>query len=98
MDVIDCNYLVTDVEVVRFGVLALTFEDGLQGEIDLSDDLWGQAFERVRTAEGFDEVYVSETGGTVTWPGEVDLDPNCLYYRVKTGEWPPELAERPTVE
>jgi hypothetical protein len=26
--------------------------------------------------------------GTIAWPGEVDLAPDTLYERVKTGEWP----------
>jgi hypothetical protein len=95
MEMIDCDYGIVDVEVVRFGVLALTFEDGLEGEVDLDGHLWGPVFERVRTPEGFNEVYLGETGA-VTWPGEVDLAPDTLYIRVKTGEWPPGLAMEPS--
>jgi hypothetical protein len=96
MEMIDCEYAITDVEVIRFGVLALTFEDGLEGEVDLSGHIWGPVFERVRTPEGFNEVYVNRELGTVTWPGEVDLAPDTLYIRVKTGEWPPGMATEPT--
>jgi hypothetical protein len=82
---------VTGVRVVRYGVLLLTFEDGLEGEVDLTERLFGPVFERVRTPEGFAEVYVDEETGTITWPGEVDLAPDTLYLRVKSGEWPPGL-------
>jgi hypothetical protein len=92
---IDCNYDIVDVKVIRFGVLALTFEDGLEGEVDLNGHLWGPVFERVRTPEGFNEVYVDDEIGTVTWPGEVDLAPDTLYIKVKTGEWPPGIAMEP---
>jgi hypothetical protein len=88
---------ITSVSVVRYGVLALTFADGLEGEVDLTGHLWGPVFERVRTPEGFAEVFVDEEGGTIAWPGEVDLAPDTLYIRVKTGEWPPDLAEDPAL-
>jgi hypothetical protein len=82
--------VVTRVRVVRHGVVVLTFADGLEGEVDLLDHLWGPVFERARTPEGFAEVYVDDKAGTITWPGEVDFAPDTLYQRVRTGEWPPE--------
>jgi hypothetical protein len=82
---------ITAVSVVRHGVLHLTFEDGLEGEVDLTDHLWGPVFERVRTIDGFREVKVDRESGTVVWPGEVDLAPDTLYIRVRTGEWPAGL-------
>jgi hypothetical protein len=79
---------ITEVEVVEFGVLRLTFSDGLTGEVDLRGRLWGPVFHRVRTEDGFREAHVDPESGTVAWPNEVDLAPNTLYIRVKTGEWP----------
>jgi hypothetical protein len=84
----ECSPDITAVRVVCHEVVALTFADGLEGEVDLRGHLWGPVFERVRTPEGFAEVYVDEETGTITWPGEVDLAPDTLYIRVKTGEWP----------
>jgi hypothetical protein len=84
----ECSPDITAVRVVRHEVVALTFADGLAGEVDLRGHLWGRVFERVRTPEGFAEVYVDKEGGTIAWPGEVDLAPDTLYIRVKTGEWP----------
>ena len=76
------------VEVVRHGVVELVFKDGLSGEVDLLDHLWGPVFERARTPEGFAEVFVDPEGGTIAWPGGADLAPDTLYERVRTGEWP----------
>jgi hypothetical protein len=88
MEMIGLTPDVTGARVVRHGVLLLAFADGLEGEVDLLDRLWGPVFERARTPAGFAEVYVDEEGGTIAWPGEVDLAPDTLYIRVKTGVWP----------
>lgn len=91
MDVIGPDYRIVAAEVVRHEVVELTFADGLEGEVDLRGHLWGPVFERVRTPQGFAEMFVDEEGGTIAWPGEVDLAPDTLYLRVKTGAWPAGL-------
>jgi hypothetical protein len=48
----------------------------------------GSVFERARTIEGFKEVRVDPETGTVCWPDGVDLAPDTLYERVRTGLWP----------
>lgn len=97
MEMTDSDYRIVAAEVVRHEVVALTFEDGVEGEVDLTGHLWGPVFERVRTPAGFAEMYVDEEGGTIAWPGPVDLAPDTLYIRVKTGEWPPGLAQDPAL-
>jgi hypothetical protein len=79
---------ITAAEVVRHGVLRLTFADGLGGEVDVLDRMRGPVFDRARTAEGFAEVEVDPETGTVVWPGGADLAPDTLYARVRTGVWP----------
>ncbi len=79
---------ITAVSVVRHGVLRLAFEDGLIGEVDVLDRMWGPVFERARTQEGFVAVTVDEETGTVAWPEGADLAPDTLYVRVSTGAWP----------
>jgi hypothetical protein len=83
---------IVDVAVVRHGVLKLTFADGLSGEVDLLARMWGPVFEKARTKEGFAEVYVDTEAGTIAWPGDVDLAPDTLYERVRTGTWPKAFA------
>jgi hypothetical protein len=79
---------ITEARVVRNGVLALTFADGLQGEVVVLDRMRGPVFDQVRTAEGFAKVRVDRETGTVVWPGGADLAPDTLYERVRTGAWP----------
>jgi hypothetical protein len=79
---------ITDVSVLRHGVLRLTFADGLTGEINVLDRMRGPVFERAVTTEGFAEVTVDAETATICWPGGADLAPDTLYERVRTGAWP----------
>jgi hypothetical protein len=40
---------ITAAEVVRHGVLRLTFADGLSGEVDVLDRMHGPVFDQART-------------------------------------------------
>ena len=79
---------ITDVSVVRHGVLRLRFADGLTGEVDVLSRMWGPVFEQARTPQGFAKVAVDKETGTIAWPGDADLAPDTLYERVRTGIWP----------
>jgi hypothetical protein len=79
---------ITAAEVVRHGVLRLTFADGLSGEVDVLDRMRGPVFEDARTSTGFAMVEVDTETGTVVWPGGADLAPDTLYERVRSGAWP----------
>jgi Protein of unknown function (DUF2442) len=79
---------ITEARVVRHGVLALTFADGLQGEVEVLDRMRGPVFAEARTPAGFAKMTVDPETGTVTWPDGADLAPDTLYVRVRTGAWP----------
>ena len=83
---------ITQARVVRHGVLALTFADGLQGEVAVLDRMRGPVFDQARTAEAFARVRVDSESGTVVWPSGADLAPDTLYERVRTGAWPDQHA------
>ena len=83
---------ITDVVAVRHGVVALTFADGLQGEVEVLDRMQGPVFVDARTPEGFANVAVDPETGTIVWPGGADLAPDTLYERVRTGAWPDSRA------
>lgn len=82
-------YYITAFKIVEHGVLHITFADGLEGEVDVSDRLRGPVFQRVRTPDGFREAYLEN--GVICWPGEVDYAPDTLHERVRTGVWPEAL-------
>jgi len=69
-------------------VLALTFADGLQGEVAVLERMHGPVFDQARTPDGFAKVQVDSETGTVTWPDGADLAPDTLYERIRTGAWP----------
>jgi hypothetical protein len=79
---------IVEASVVRYGVVKLTFSDGLSGEVEIIQRMWGPVFKRARTEEGFAQLYVDVESGTIAWPGDVDLAPDTLYERVRTGSWP----------
>ena len=68
---------VTAVEVRPPYVLRLTFDDGLERDVDLADELWGPVLEPLKDPEFFAQVTVDH--GTVTWPNGLDLDPLVLH-------------------
>jgi hypothetical protein len=79
---------ITAADVVRHGVLRLTFADGLRGEVDVLQRMRGPVFDEARTPAGFAQVTVDAETGTVVWPGGADLAPDTLYERVRSGSWP----------
>lgn len=83
---------ITAAEVVRHGVLRLTFADGLSGEVDVLDRMRGPVFRDARTSDGFSKVEIDTETGTVIWPGGADLAPDTLYERVRSGAWPESRA------
>jgi len=83
---------ITAVEVVRHGVLRLTFADGLAGEVSVLDRMRGPVFEDARNPEGFLKAEADDETGTVVWPGGADLAPDTLYERISSGTWPDSRA------
>jgi Protein of unknown function (DUF2442) len=70
----------------------LTLTNGDTVERDLTDIIWGPVFEPlIRDYARFRQVQVE--AGTLTWPGELDFDPDTLIWG---GAPPSELTARPT--
>ena len=75
LDVIEANY-------VRDYVVRVKFEDGSEGEIDLSDELYGPVFEPLRDVTYFRQVRLDPELGTIVWPNGADLAPEFLYEKI----------------
>lgn len=70
-----------------------TFTDGTKRVIDLDKHIWGPVFEPIRDDPAlFRAMYVED--GAITWPGDVDLDPDTLYYGDKPIPWMVEYEEQ----
>ena len=61
--------------------LRVCFDDGLSGETELADRLFGPMFEPLRDRVLFEQVFVDEFGA-VRWPNGADLAPDGLYRRI----------------
>jgi len=75
---------VTSVEPLSECRLRLTFDDGLAGEVDLSDMVGEGVFEALNDPAEFAKVYVDCETHTVAWPGGIDLCPDSLYEDVQS--------------
>ncbi len=62
--------------------LSLSFEDGVAGEIDLSDLVGKGVFVAWTDPTAFEKVYIDPESHTVAWPGGIDLCPENLYQDV----------------
>lgn len=61
----------------------LRFEDGVEGELDLSSFIsFDGIFEPLREPSEFAKVSVHPELGTVVWPNGADLDPDVLYSKL----------------
>jgi hypothetical protein len=72
VDVVEGRY-------VRDYTIWLKFEDGVEGEVDLSSELHGPVFGPLRDQEYFRHFTVSSDLGTIAWPNGADFAPEFLY-------------------
>ena len=71
--------------------LFLRFDDGVEGEVDISSLVeFKGVFAPLKNREFFAQVRVDPEIGTVVWPNGADLDPTVLYALV-TGKPLPHL-------
>ena len=76
------HYKVTEARYVRDYIIWVRFQDGSEGEVDLSTELWGPIFEPLKDPEAFRNFRVAEYG-TIEWPNGADLAPEFLYEQAR---------------
>ena len=62
-------------------VLALRFDDGLEGELCVRDRLHGPVFHPLNNTDLFNQVMV-DPYGAICWPNKADMAPDGLYQDV----------------
>ena len=60
----------------------ISFEDGIEGEIDLEDELWGEVFEPLRKCAYFRTVRLDSELNTICWENGADFAPEFLYAKL----------------
>jgi hypothetical protein len=70
---------VTAVEVTGDYRLRLAFEDGTEGEVDLSGRDWRGIFEPLADPSYFRLVRLDAQLGTIVWPNGADIAPETLH-------------------
>ncbi|MCY4595138.1 MAG: DUF2442 domain-containing protein [Bryobacterales bacterium] len=68
-------------EYLRDYKIRVTFDDGLQGIIDLEGELWGEVFEALKNTDVFRRFRVDSELDTIVWPTGADLAPEFLHER-----------------
>ncbi len=59
------------------------FADGTEGDIDLSDELYGEVFEPLKDPTVFRTLTVHREFHTLCWPNGADLSPEFLYEKIQ---------------
>ena len=76
-------YRLVEARFVREFTLWLRFSDGIEGEVDLSDELDGPIFEPLKDPEVFRSFQLHPELHTVTWPNGADFAPEFLHDQVR---------------
>lgn len=74
---------VREARYVRDYVIWLRFNDGAEGEVDLSGELEGEVFEPLRDLRAFKSFSVDPELGTIVWENGADLAPEFLYENMR---------------
>ena len=74
---------VKEAKYIRDYVLWLRFNDGAEGEVDLSNELNGEVFEPLKDINNFRSFKVDPTLETIVWENGADLAPEFLYENIK---------------
>jgi len=69
--------------LVQNYVIRLSFADGVEGEIDLANELDGEVFLPLRDPAMFRQLRLDPELHTLVWPNGADFAPEFLYQLVK---------------
>ena len=74
---------VIDAKYIKDYTLYLRFSDGLDGEVDLEQELEGEIFQPLRDISYFKDFTVNQELHTVVWPNGADFAPEFLYEKLQ---------------
>lgn len=74
---------VTSAKYVKNFTIHLSFSDGTEGDIDLSDELYGEIFEPLHDQTAFKAFKIHPEFRTLFWDNGADFAPEFLYEKVQ---------------
>jgi hypothetical protein len=79
-------------EYVVGHTIRVRFADGVEGDVDLTSEIWGEVFEPLKDPAEFRRFRLDKELNTVTWPSGADLAPEFLYEKAAQQA---DAADRP---
>lgn len=79
---------VVEAEHRRDYIIHVRFADGVEGDIDLQNELEGEVFEPLKDPACFQSFQVHPELHTIIWPNGADFAPEFLYERIKVPAGP----------
>ncbi len=73
----------TDAKYVSDFIVWLRFNDGVEGEVDLREELWGPIFEPLLDPAYFRRLTIHPELHTIVWENGADFSPEFLYQQVR---------------
>jgi hypothetical protein len=61
----------------------LKFADGVEGEVDLESELWGEMFEPLKDPAVFAQFSLDKELETIVWANGADFAPEFLYHKLR---------------
>jgi hypothetical protein len=74
---------IIEARYVRDFVVFLRFQDGVQGEVDLEPQLYGEVFEPLKNRPYFQQFRIDSDLHTLVWPNGADFAPEFLHERAQ---------------
>ncbi|MGE5295182.1 MAG: DUF2442 domain-containing protein [Solirubrobacterales bacterium] len=74
---------VAEARYVRDYVIHLRFADGVEGDVDLRDELYGEIFEPLKDQAFFRQFSIHSEFHTLSWPNGADIAPEFLYEKIQ---------------
>jgi hypothetical protein len=74
---------VTKAEYAKNFTIHICFSDGTEGDVDLSQELYGEVFEPLKNRNTFKAFRVHPEFHTICWPNGADIAPEFLYEKVQ---------------
>ena len=74
---------IADAEYVKNYVIWIKFSDGLEGEIDLEKELYGEVFEPLKDLNYFKDFEIHPELRVLSWSNGADFAPEFIYEKIK---------------